>query len=95
MKAYLLLALALGGCGAKHVATAPEPVVKTVEVKVAQPVPCDALASIGPVPSYPDTDAALAAAPDIFEETRLLLSGRIMRIKRAMQYEAAKTACVF
>lgn len=94
MKAYLLLFMALAGCAGKHVA-APEPIVQVKEVKVAQPVPCDALATIGPEPDYPDSDKALAAAPDIFEETKLLLSGRILRIKRSMQYEAAKTACVF
>lgn len=72
-----------------------EPVIKTVEVKVPTPVPCAALAKLGPEPEYPDTDAAVKAAPDIFSATKLLTKGRLMRIQRLAAYGAAKVACSF
>ena len=88
-------ALALTGCGGRDSLTPPEPIVKTVEVKVAVPVPCPALAKLGEEPSYADTDAALSASPDIFESARLLLKGRLQRTKRLVEYGAAKISCVF
>lgn len=89
------MALALGACAGHQRIETPEPVIKTVEVKVATPVPCPALAKLGAEPSYPDSDAAIGAAPDIFEASRLLSAGRLMRIKRLAEYGAAKVACVF
>lgn len=89
----LLAALALAGCAGS--VPPPEPIVKTVEVKVAVPTPCPALAKLGEEPSYADTDAALTASPDIFESTRLLLKGRLQRAKRLLEYSAARVACTF
>lgn len=91
----VLAALALAGCGGRAVIPPPEPEIKTIEVKVAVPAPCPALAKLGEEPSYADTDAALAASPDIFESTRLLLKGRLQRTKRLAEYGAAKVACTF
>lgn len=71
----------------------PEPVVVTKEVKVAVPVPCAALEKIGAEPDYPDTDKALAAAPNLFERVKLLLQGRLMRVERLAQYNVAKVTC--
>lgn len=88
-------ALLLGGCAGGPPPLPPEPVIQTKEVNVAVPVPCAALAKLGEEPSYADTDTALAAAPDIFESTRLLLKGRLQRIKRGAEYIAARTACTF
>lgn len=91
----MCLAAMLAGCAGHQRIEAPEPVIKTVEVKVPTPVPCPALAKLGPEPAYPDTDAAIAAAPDIFVAAKLMAAGRLMRIKRGAEYAAAKTACVF
>lgn len=97
MKHYSLALglLMLSGCGGRAMLPPPEPVIKTVEVKVPTPVPCAALAKLGPEPSYADTDAALAATPDIFEASRILLKGRLQRLQRLAEYGAAKTACTF
>ncbi len=95
MKKAFLAALLLSGCAGRAGLPPPEPVVVTKEVKVAVPVPCPALAKLGSEPDYADTDAALRAAPDIFEQTRLLLKGRLQRIKRTSEYAAARLACSF
>lgn len=95
---YLSLALgilALSGCASGPALPRPEPEIRTVEVKVPTPVPCAALGKLGPEPSYADTDAALAASPDIFESTRLLLKGRLQRAQRLAEYGAARVACTF
>jgi hypothetical protein len=88
-------AFALTACGGKNVLPPPEPIIKTVEVKVAVPVPCPALAKLGPEPAYPDTDAALNAAPDIWVATKLITAGRLMRLKRLAEYGAARASCTF
>lgn len=86
----VLLVLLLAGCAAQ---APPEPIIITKEVKVAVPVQCSALESIGAEPDYPDTDQALAAAPNLFERVKLLLQGRIMRADRLAQYHVAKVTC--
>ena len=63
--------------------------VRTVEV----PVPVTCTPALGPEPAYPDTDAALAAAPDLFARVRLLVAGRLMRIARDAEKTAALAAC--
>jgi hypothetical protein len=73
----------------------PEPVVRTVEVKVATPVPCPALAALGDEPAYPDTEEAIKNAPSIGELARLYAIGRLMRSQRLSEYVAAKTGCMF
>lgn len=96
-KTILALALlSLGGCaGSSHVQDCPPPKLQIEKVNLAVPVPCPALAKLGSEPAYADTDAALAAAPDIFEVTRLLLKGRLQRLQRANAYAAARVACTF
>lgn len=71
----------------------PQPVVRTVEVKVPVVVPCKALEQLGGEPLYPDTNAALQAAADIFEQARLLMAGRLMRIQRLDEYATARADC--
>lgn len=73
----------------------PEPVVRTVEVKVATPVPCPALAELGPEPAYPDTAEAIEAAPDIGALAQLYAQGRLLRMQRLAEYTAAKAGCIF
>lgn len=87
------LVLLISGCA--HVtAPPPEPVIRTVEVKVPVAVPCKALDQLGPSePAYPDTDNALTSAANIFERVKLLLQGRAQRSARLEQYHAAKGSC--
>ncbi len=83
-RSALLAALLLAGC-----ATAPEgPKVVYVPTAVAC-VPVE----FPPELDYPDTDAALREAPNVFERVRLLLAGRLMRKQRLREYEAAVSAC--
>lgn len=93
--ASALLALAtLAGCK-----TAPleplEPSIRTVEVKVAVPVPCPALAELGEEPSYPDTDTAIAAAETIGQLAAMYAKGRAMRVQRLLENNVAKASCIF
>lgn len=85
--AVLAAALALAGCADKLPGEAPMPA--TVQVPVA--VTCTP--DIGPAPQYPDTDTALAGVPDIFEGVKLLKAGRLMRIAREAQLNAALAGC--
>jgi hypothetical protein len=89
-----LAVLVAGGC--KTLPTDdPEPVTRIVEVKVQVPVPCPALQTLGAEPIYPDTEQAIAEAPDIAALAVLFKVGRILRTQRLAEYEAAKTACSF
>lgn len=87
----LLLLILLTGCATTR--TPPEPVVRTVEVKVPVPTPCKALTELGTEPKYPDSDAALTGATDLFERVKLLLQGRLLRQARLGQYQAARNSC--
>lgn len=90
------VALSLAGCGHMGQLPPPEPVVRTVTVKVPTAIPCPALAQLGGEPSYPDTDAALrAVASNLADALTLLGVGRLLRIQRLAEYEAAKTGCSF
>nr|WP_314122871.1 hypothetical protein [uncultured Brevundimonas sp.] len=89
-RALILSALLLASCGTTA-KTAPEPIVRTVEVKVPVAIACDP--DIGPDPAYVDTAEAIAAAPDIFARTVLLLAGRIQRIARDEVKTAALAEC--
>lgn len=72
-----------------------EPVVRVVERAVPTPVPCPGLQSLGPRPTYPDTDEQLRATRNLAEQVRALLNGRDMRAQRESEYEAAARACDF
>lgn len=96
----LLCCAALVGCTTTP--HRPEPEIRTVEVKVATPVPCPALEQLGPEPAYADTDAALAAAaqePDVGVRTavlaKLYVKGRLQRVQRLKEYAVAKASCIF
>jgi hypothetical protein len=79
--------LALTACAT----TPPAPQIVTKTVQVAVPVACKP--AIGPAPAYPDTDAALKAAPDVYQRVKLLVAGRLERIAREMELTAALGAC--
>jgi hypothetical protein len=49
--------------------------------------------SLGPAPRYPDTDAALRAAPGAADRYQLLAAGRILRQQRLEDLERAIAAC--
>lgn len=91
MLAYVALALTSACATAR-----PEPVVRTVEVRVPYDDPrCvrEALARLGAAPSYPDTDAALRSAETVFRGVQLLQAGRLLRIAREAALTAALEAC--
>ncbi|HEY5346573.1 MAG TPA: hypothetical protein VIJ72_00155 [Rhizomicrobium sp.] len=66
-------------------------VLKTQTVNV--PVALSCKPDIGSAPAYPDTPSAIAAAPDIFARTKLLLAGRMARIQREAELTVALAAC--
>lgn len=69
----------------------PEPVVRTVEVKVPVGVPCPDRRA--PAPIYPDTPEAIAAAPDVFTLAQLYVAGRLLRIEREQEDNSQIAAC--
>lgn len=79
-------AFVLSGCQ-----TPREPEIRTVRVEIPVPVKC--AADPGPRPDYPDTDAAIAGAPNIFELAKLYRAGRALRIAREGQLEASVSGC--
>lgn len=83
----LFCALTLSACAT----TAPPRPVTTVEVRVPVAVKCHP--DLGEPPQYPDTDAALKAAPDLFSRVKLIVAGRLMRIAREAELQAAIKAC--
>lgn len=87
-------AIGLGGC-ASTPSKPLEPSIRTVEVKVAVPVPCPALTELGEEPSYPDTDEAIAKAATIGQLAALYAKGRAMRVQRLLEYSVARASCVF
>lgn len=101
MRSLLALALVgLAGCAANQ--PRPEPEVRTVEVKVATPVACKALVSLGAEPVYDDTDEAIAAAAAIKDDgeaaatlAKLYVKGRLQRVQRLKEYVVAKASCLF
>lgn len=69
----------------------PEPVIRTVEVRVPVPVRCTPMLS--PEPDYPATDEARAMAADIFEGVKLLLAEIILRKAREAELKDQLAAC--
>lgn len=84
----------LAGCTGDKPAT-PEPIVATHDVAVAVQVPClkrfeDVKAK---KPTFPDTPEALAAAPNIYEATKLYKAGQKLHIGWESLLEKTLTAC--
>ncbi len=88
----VLVAILLTGCATKA-GPPPEPEIRVVETKVPYPVPCKAIEELGAEPVYPDTDKALQEATTIFDQTKLLLQGRLLRVGRLARYVAARASC--
>lgn len=87
--AWLFALLPLAACSGTP-KPAPEPVIVTQRVEVPVSVPCVVHM---PIPEYVDTDAALAAAPDIFALVKLLLAGREQRAQIDREQAAAASGC--
>jgi hypothetical protein len=91
MRAVKCAAIALAGaalcaCAATHGGQGA-PVLVDVPTPIACPL------EAGPTPDYPDTDAALIAAPDLFSRVRLLAAGRLLRMARERELVAAVAGC--
>lgn len=84
-----VLALALASCNTTRRPT--EPIVQIQRVEVPAPVYCDT--NVGPEPDYADSDAKLAAAPDILAAMEARVIGRFQRIARDQVKDAALAAC--
>lgn len=67
------------------------PRVETKTVLVPTPIACKP--TLPAEPSYPDTDAALKAAPDLFVKVQLMVAGRLLRIARLQVVNAALRGC--
>ena len=80
-------ALALTACATTR---APEPRIVTQEVRIPVPTPCTPTVAR---PDFPDTHAALAAAPDVDRAIRLLGAGRALRDAYIAALEGALAAC--
>lgn len=79
--------LFLAACG-----STPKPDIRTVEVNVPVAVKCIP-AGLRLAPTYPDTDAALKAAPGPGELLQLLAAGRLLRAQRLAELEPVVEAC--
>ena len=86
LAALAVIPLILTAC-----ATASEPTIRTVRVEVPVAVKC--ATDPGPRPEYPDTDAAIAGAPNVFELAKLYRAGRALRIGREAELEASVAGC--
>lgn len=89
----LSLVLTLAACAGSMDRPPPEPTIVTKEVLVEVSKPCATVEALGPEPAYPDTDEALATAPNLFEKVKLLVTGRILRITRLRAFNSAVRAC--
>ena len=97
-------AAALGACasprepvamaGAPMQVTLPAPVI--VQVNQVAETPRAGVCvprTLRPAPRYPDSDAALRAAPGAADRYQLLAAGRLMRQKRLEELERVIAAC--
>jgi hypothetical protein len=87
-QAAILAAVALAGCSTPR---PPEPIIRTVEVRVPVMVRCEP--HLTPAPAYPDDAASLRAAPDVFRAAQLVMAGRVLRDARITELQAALEAC--
>lgn len=88
--AMVLAALLLAACATTRT---PEPRVVYQEVRIPVPTPCQPDAAVLAVPDFPDTHAALAAAPDVDRAVRLLGAGRALRDAYIAALRGALEAC--
>jgi hypothetical protein len=91
--ASIFMVSLLAGCATPPAAPMPPPapIVRTVTVDHPIPVPC--VSAVPDEPAYPDSDAALHSAPDVFTGVKLLLAGRITAHDYIAQLRAILSAC--
>lgn len=81
----IFIALSLAAC---HLTPPPEPIIKTVEVRIPTPVPCPAMVNR---PAFADED--LPSATDIFDAARKAKIGLLQRQDYENGLEAELRAC--
>lgn len=84
-----LLAVVMAACATQ---APPEPIVRTVEVKVPVPVAC-VPDGLGEPTAFVDTDAALKSAAGPEDRFQLLAAGRVQRNQRLAQVEPVIKGC--
>jgi hypothetical protein len=70
-----------------------QPPLPPITIKVPVAVACIKDHSALAAPNFPDTDAALKAAPNVFERVKLIVSGRLLRMAYEVKLEAALSGC--
>jgi hypothetical protein len=85
------LAVIIAGLSVAACQTTAEPRIEVREVLTPVAVKC--ATDPGPRPEYPDTDAAIAGAPNVFELAKLYRAGRGLRIAREAVLEASVAGC--
>lgn len=85
------LAVIIAGLSVAACQTTAEPRIEVREVRVPVAIKC--ATDPGPRPEYPDTDAAIAGAPNVFELAKLYRAGRALRIGREAELEASVAGC--
>lgn len=105
--ASAVAALSLGGCQslrrakpadpvpAPVIAPTPEPPPPPPVVKPPPPPPPKSCVprNLPPPPRYPDTDAALRAAPGAADRYQLMAAGRLLRQQRLEDLERVVSGC--
>ena len=79
----------LAACGSTP---APEPIIRTIEVRTPVPVSCIP-ADFPAAPVYPDTAAELKAAPSAEDRLQLLAAGWFVRDARLAFLEGVVANC--
>lgn len=73
-------------------ASVPEPKIVTKEVRTEVTVAC-VKSDLNLDPVFPDSDAALRAAPGAGDMLQLLAAGRLLRVQTMREWAAALKAC--
>jgi hypothetical protein len=92
MRGLVILALA-AGCGLASCAGAPGGVPRIEVQTVPLPTPTPCAVDPGAPPAFPDTDAAIQAAPDIYGRAKLYAAGRLLRAAWEARLTAALKGC--
>jgi hypothetical protein len=90
----VLVALAVAALALTACVHAPPPEPVTVTEKVSIPVKVTCAAEEPKLNGYPDTDAALRGAANLFERVKLLMEARALRPANEAILRAARAGCV-
>lgn len=92
MRASILAVVGAASVALTACAHTPEPVIRTVTVRVPVVTSCIP-ATLDAPPLYPDSTPALRAAAGPADRYQLLAAGRELRIYRLNELEALVAAC--